>query len=207
MKKLQITIVVILFVFSQDVFSQEIGILGSKSWTNNQELDNPFGFGLYLSQPLFQKLDVRVEFRRCTNQRKYLGKTYIDTLGYSITEIIKSNSYMNSIELSFIYSILKFYSFNLKIGPGISANTLDADKKGKETGRSIGVLGVDKFGLSLLINLVTDEIASVPLHMNFLYKRNYIGYIGPTRVATDIENPFKDFINISELQIGLSYSF
>ncbi|MCH7612885.1 MAG: hypothetical protein IIB45_05940 [Candidatus Marinimicrobia bacterium] len=204
MKNILAIIVLISFVSNQ-----EIGIIGSKSWTNNQDIENPLGFGLYIAQPLFQKLHVRLEFSRHTNQRKYIGTTYDGgPVGYnSKTELIKSYAYINSLELSFIYSVLESKYFNLKIGPGINTNSLDANKKGMETGRPVAVLGVDKFGLSLLINIVTNELKFVPLRLNCLYKRRYLGYIGATRVATDIENPFEDLIDISELQLGLSYSF
>lgn len=202
MKKLFAAIVLLSFVFGQ-----EIGIAGSKSWTNNQDLENPLGFSLYLSQPLFQKLHVRVEFSRHTNQRKYIGIT--DEGGpvgnNSKTELIKSDAYINSIELSFICPIFETNYLNVNIGSGISTSSLDANKKGTETGRPIGVLGVNKVGLSLILQFETKQFTSFQIYPNFLFRYKYLS--PAFSEATDIENSFNNPFMLSELQIGLSYSF
>jgi hypothetical protein len=50
--------------------SPEIGVLGIKSWTNNQVLRNPYGFGLYLLQPVSEKVKLAFEYEYLTNVQK-----------------------------------------------------------------------------------------------------------------------------------------
>lgn len=200
--------IVLMLLFSICAFGQEIGVTSIKFWTDNYELENPWGFGAYGSYPLGQKINARLEYNYAANKREFFG----DVLGGFMQpdpkpappENVESTSTMQAIELSLLFRIASFQYFHFDLGPLAGISFLSGHRKGLESGEEADLFDEDKWGFGLALLVGSPDFASVPLGVNLVYK---LKFLRSSSAPTDVESPFSDSINISQLQLGVSYKF
>jgi len=200
--------IMLLLLFSACAFGQEIGVTGIKFWTDNYEVENPTGFGVYGSYPLGKRINARLEYNYATNKREFFGAV----LGGFFPadpkplppENVESTSTMQVIDFVLLFQVVNFSYFHFDLGPLAGISFLSGHRKGLESGEKVDLFKQDKWGFGLALVLGSPDIAGVPLGVNLVYK---LKFLRSSSLITDIESPFSDSINISQLQLGVSYKF
>lgn len=195
-------------LFSSVASGQEIGVVTSKSWTNNKELDHPFGIGVYADQPLFHRFNIRVDFAYHRNQRQYVGRTYDYDWLFRMNEtveLVKGYSFMKSGQVMLGYSILRLSKANIITGLGVSLNTLDSVLNGTETGRAVIVNEARKFGYHWMLNVKMGLFSRFPIVFDVVFEHSRLA--GPSTLCVDCVglNSFDNDISTSVLKVGISY--
>lgn len=183
--------------------SQEIGIIGSKYWTNNSELQNPLGFGIYLSKDFSTLFSIKLNYEYLANERIYEGVTGTGILGENaVQEKIKSSSRANLWKLSFAIVPLDLELLRFYTGLALSSGSFSADKHGQQTGKKVSSLDGQKFGAGFFFNIKTPPFKIIPIVITVNVSRDYFG---TSSMATDIETPFSQKMTTTNLQICLGY--
>lgn len=200
--------IVLLLLFSVVAYGQEIGITGIKFWIDNYELENPIGFGAYGSYPLGKRINARLEYNYASNKRKFFGPV----LGGFFPadpkplppENVESTSTMQVIDLALLFKVVNFSYFHFDLGPLAGISFLSGHRKGLESGEEADLFKENKWGFGLALLVGSPDFAGVPVGINLVYK---LKFLRSSSFITDIESPFSDSINISQLQLGVSYKF
>ncbi len=180
--------------------------MGGRMWSTYADLGNPYGISLSLSQPLVGKLDVSVIFAAYSRKTDYVGE--IPKYGppsppeEHIIEIIENRGYLRSLELIFIYPALRFSRLEVGLGSSVSTNTVGARKRGMDSGRRL-TSEQDKFGLGFLLQIEVERITGLPLNLALVYKWKALSASG---FYVDGDNTFSPAMQVSEMQLGVSYS-
>lgn len=192
--------------FVNNIFSQEIGIAPIKIFTENSEIKNPFGFGVYVEQPIW-KINIKLEYDYAKSERNYFGLLnggFLIAPQDFIQDSINSNSSFRSFELSFsVPRLFEVFSNYFNIGGGISLDNFSRDEIGLTTGRKI-TSADSKFGIFYSISLSRLRILKLPIKLEILYKQKILA---SGRYATDAVNPFADINSMQVIQINLGYIF
>ena len=198
-------VVIILFVNSPH--TQDIGIHGVKSWTDNYEIKNPLGVGFFISLPIKENLfRINFDYTYLKNTRKYTGRIisgFIPIDQFSEVENIESYSFQNSYNLSFLIRTYGWKLNLLYLGLGFNVSRFDGQRKGLFTGLERDLWESNKHGLLFSLSLIKINVISSRINMmvNIRYKLLHGG-----NFATDVENTFSNEMEIIEVQLGLSYT-
>jgi hypothetical protein len=195
-----------LLVPSLEVNAQEIGISPIKIWTQNKELQNPFGVGAHLSCDIW-RLRVKAEYIYARSERSYYGYVVYGFMAYPsslVEEHVRSTSYFSAFEFSInIPSIIQVDDYGLNIGFGISFDNFNVIRSGLASSET-AELDDAKFGPLFAISISRGHIFWQPITIELLYK---IKGLSNTMSVTDIEQPFVDLKRIQSLQLNVIYSF
>ena len=204
MKKL--IFVVISFFFVTFNHAQEIGISPTKLWTNNYEIENPFGFSVYYFQPI-GRLGVKLEYVSAKNERSYYGFLnggFLLRPEDYIQDSISSKSSFRAIEFSIqIPKIFGAFHNYLNIGAGITFDKFTRDKFGLSSGKKYSTYE-NKFGVFYLVSVSRQDIFGLPIKFEILFKHKGLM---EGNYATDSEQPFVSAIEVKELQFNFAYVF
>lgn len=198
---------VVMIFFINSSHTQDIGIHGVKSWTDNYEIKNPLGVGFSISLPIKENLfRINFDYTYLKNTRKYTGRIisgFIPVDQFSEVENIESSSFQNSYNLSFLIRTYGWKLNLLYLGLGFNVSQFDGHRKGLSTGLERDLWESNKHGLLLSLSLIKTNVISSRINMmaNIRYKLLRGG-----NFATDVENTFSDEIEIIEVQLGLSYT-
>lgn len=198
---------VVMIFFINSSHTQDIGIHGVKSWTDNYEIKNPLGVGFSISLPIKENLfRINFDYTYLKNTRKYTGRIisgFIPVDQFSEVENIESSSFQNSYNLSFLIRTYGWKLNLLYLGLGFNVSRFDGHRKGLSTGLERDLWESNKHGLLLSLSLIKTNVISSRINMmaNIRYKLLRGG-----NFATDVENTFSDEIEIIEVQLGLSYT-
>ena len=198
---------VVIIIFINSSYTQDIGIHGVKSWTDNYEIENPLGVGFFISLPIKENLfRINFDYTYLKNTRKYTGRIisgFIPVDQFSEVENIESSSFQNSYNISFLIRTYSWESNLLFLGLGFNVSRFDGHRKGLSTGIERDLWESNKHGLLFSLSFVKIDIISSRINMmaNIKYK-----LLGGGNFATDIENTFSDEMEIIEVQLGLSYT-
>lgn len=200
--------IVLLLLFSVAAYGQEIGVTGIKFWTDNYELENPPGFGAYGSYPLGKKINARLEYNYATNKREFFGDILSGFMQPDPKPVppenVESTSTMQALELSLLFRVASIQYFHFDLGPLLGMSFFSGHRKGLESGEEVDLFKEDKWGFGLALLVGSPDFAGVPLGVNLMYK---LKVLRSSSAPTDVESPFSDSINISQLQLGVSYKF
>jgi len=203
---LWINALVVMIFFINSSYTQDIGIHGAKSWSDNYEIKNPLGAGFFISLPIKENLfRINFDYTYLKNKRKYTGRIisgFIPIDQFSEVENIESSSFQNSYNFSFL---IRTYSWKLNLlylGLGFNISRFDGHRKGLSTGLEKDLWESNKHGLLFSLSFVKIDIISSRINVmaNIKYK-----LLGSGNFATDVENTFSDEMEIIEVQLGLSY--
>lgn len=192
-------------LFNNVSSSQEVGVIASKIWTDNKELQNSIGFGAYLSKDISKFFTIRLSYEYLSNKRIYNGYISTGIIGHNaVWEQIQSTSHANLWKLQLVVFPIRFESVSFGVGSTISNNFFSLDKKGFQTGKSSSSHDSQKFGIGYSFYVQSSPIQSVPIVVTINASRDFLGY---SAIATESDNSFAQPMNTVILQIGLGYTF
>jgi hypothetical protein len=207
--KLIMRTIICLFVvilLGLNIFAQEIGLSPTKIWTDNYEIENPFGYSVHFFQPI-GKYGVMLEVVTARNSRSFYGTMNTGLLvgpDVSKEEQISTSSTFRAIEFSILMrNLIEVLHNQINIGTGASFDRFTRDKSGLTTGKSYSTIE-NKFGLFYLISLSRQFNMGVPIKLEILFKQKVL--MGGT-YATDLEQPFTGAMEVKELQFNFTYIF
>jgi hypothetical protein len=186
--------------------AQEIGIAGSQAWTDNVELGNPYGIGLYVSENLTNAIVLKVGYDYFSNDRTYVGVTSdLEIVAQNpVSELIQSSTQAKLWNVTLLYEPLRFDWIHVEMGPSVTTSFFSIQKRGTQTGRDVSALGGQKFGLGYLIRIRMEPMAAIPIAISIAASGDLLGYSGS---ATDVETPFFSPIRFTVLRLSVGYSF
>lgn len=201
-QKVNLVLIVGFFIVCPAI-SQEIGVLGSKYWTDNSELQNPLGFGAYLSKDISELFSVKLSYEYLSNERVYDGTTSNGLIGENtVQERIKSNSHANLWKLHFSVSPIRFELLRFYTGIVLSNNFFNAERHGQQTGRNVPLHNGQKFGIGLFFNIQMLPLETIPILITVNASKEYLG---TSSMATDVDLPFAKKMTTTNLQLCLGY--
>jgi hypothetical protein len=199
------SIFIVLLLFSS-ISAQHIGISFSKTWTDNYELENPNGFSINISRPVFGRFDLQFEYSKFENRREFFGHIIsgFPTLPLPPKEIVQSESTLQVYEFSLKYFVLKLDNLNLAFGIGFSLNKMDGRRLGTESGSTASLFDENSFGISGIFYAESWVIRFLPITMYLALQKKQIA---GGQEATDVESPFSNSLDTSVLQVGVKFKF
>lgn len=203
--KIRFTLVFILISIIS-IHSQIIGIAPTKIWTDNSEIQNPFGYSLMYIQKM-GRLELKLETVSGETSRRYYGILnsgfLLNPEDYVMEEISTKSTY-KSIAFSFVYSeIFSVLDNQFNAGLGISFDRFSRDKTGLNSNQTFGT-DESKFGIFYSISLSHQNVFSLPIRLEILFKHKALW---EGNYATDIEQPFTGAMDVKELQFIIAYMF
>ena len=187
--------------------SQEIGLSTTKVWTDNSEIQNPFGFSIYYFQPIW-KLGLKIEFLTATNERNYYGylsSGFIANPEEIIIDDVKSKSRIQSLEFSLSIPKIVYVEENyFTLSLGMTRDNFSGERVGLNSGKRVALVKEGKFGFFYGISISREKIFQLPIKIELFFKHK--GLICGMYV-TDTIQPFKGEMDIKELQLNISYVF
>ncbi|PKL87887.1 MAG: hypothetical protein CVV23_13070 [Ignavibacteriae bacterium HGW-Ignavibacteriae-2] len=194
------------FLFFINTNAQEIGIAPVKIWTDNKEIKNPYGLGVYIFQSI-GRFGIKAEYVAAKNSRTYYGLLnggFLIAPEDFLQDSISSKSTFRAIELSvYLTKLLEIFENHLNIGAGISFDKFTRVKTGL-TSRKRFETYENKFGIFYAISVSRHNIFNSPLKLELLFKHK--GLMSGN-YATDTEQPFTGTIGIKELQLNFAFMF
>lgn len=198
--------ILILLLLAGPSCGQDVGFGIVQAWSNHADLENPFGYTLSVSQSVQHDFDIRLEFSFLSNQRDYLESSPDNTgiIEDETNETINSRAQITAVGFSLLYNPVDWDRFDVIIGGGFSLNILNAQKVGIITGKTLPVHETTKLAFNLHSGLRWRRI----LQSSFGVYLNYcVGYLSQSRFMEDEVNPFNGDVNLTQLELGLLYSF
>jgi hypothetical protein len=189
--------------------SPEIGVLGIKSWTNNHDLRHPYGFGLYLLQPVSEKVKLVFEYEYLTNTQKTFGYYRLNPWSYeseSIRDVLCMRNRVSSFQFGLMHTVTHSRTTYLEFGGGICAVVMERDGHLKATGIDWGSSDAGMCGLVLDIGLLVTELKDLPLVMRFGFKHRFLSG-SCTSSCYGCNSAFSDLITTTEVSWGFGYQF
>lgn len=186
----------------------EIGVIGLKDWTKDEELKHPYGFGLYLFQPVSQKVKLTFEYDYLTSKTtewSYWGWGYnpFDEDQRPV-KMIRRN-HVSVFEFGFRHLITRSQTTLLEAGVGACLAHLEVDAHEQFSGRKVYLPDADKLGLVLNVGLLVQELKDLPLTMRFGFRHRFL--TGSGMSCCDCRSTFSDAITATEVSWGLGYQF
>ena len=197
-----------LIILSGFVFAQEIGIYGSKTWTDHYEIQNPIGTGIKLSKSFMnENLSVRVNYSHHWSSREYTDRVISGFMlpeNMSEIERIESKSGNTAYEMGLSFRAIRWWSISLYVGAGFVFAQFEGERSGLTTGLTKKLSTTNKYGYALEVSVHRSNffLQQVVLFSSLKYHLLHGGM-----VATDIENTFSGEFSKVELSYGLSYKF
>ena len=188
--------------------SPEIGVLGIKSWTNNLVLRHPYGFGLYLLQPVSEKVKLVFEYEYLTNTQKTFGSYRLNPWfdeSEAIRDVLCMRNRVSSFQFGLMHTVTHSRTTYLEFGGGICAVVMERDGHLKATGIDRGSSDAGMCGLVLDIGLLVTELKDLPLVMRFGFKHRFLS--GSWTSGGEWGSPFSDPITTTEVSWGFGYQF
>jgi len=188
-------------------YSQEIGIAPIKIWTNNIEIGNPAGFGVYFFQPI-GRLGIKLEYVLSTgNSRSYYGILnggFLLSPEEYIYDSVSIKSKFHAFELSLhLPKLFELFKNNFNIGAGVTFDYFSQEKKGLNNGQKLST-DENKPGFFYSFSISRENFFNLPFKLELLFKHKALR---SGSFATDTEQPFTDAIDVKELQLNLGYIF
>jgi hypothetical protein len=194
-----------LFLIPSLAAADEIGLFVSQGWSNNAEVQNPFGFGAYFSKNVTGSFAVGISFERFTTQRAYDGYTS-EGLGFNpVWEPIRGSIRTSIWKLRLSYFPIQYEHIAFGVGSAVSTTSIDISKNGTQTGRPVAEQGGQKFGVGFSLLIQATPIKSLPLIINVDAHRHFFGE--STSIATESGTPVYGAIAITSVSLAIGYLF
>jgi hypothetical protein len=198
-------LLLLIFLYLEASPCQEIGIVASQTWTDNAELQNPVGFGVYLATNPSKPICFRITYEYLSNRRVYEGFMVGGQLPTNaVFEQIQSSSHANLWKLNLLAVPLQYRSTSFAIGAVMSTNFYSGNKKGALTGKSFDSINGQKFGIGYVFQIHIFPLESLPIAIGISASREFLGY---SNMATDTDAPFAASMSTTNIQLAAGYSF
>ncbi|MDF1612443.1 hypothetical protein [Stygiobacter electus] len=140
--------------------AQEIGIAPTKIWTDNKEIENPYGLSVYFFQPI-GKFGVKFEYVSAKNSRSYYGLLnggFLIAPEDFVQDSISIKSTFRAIELSaHLQKLFEVFHNYINIGVGITFDKLTREKVGLSSNKRFETYE-NKFGIFYAISISHQNI-------------------------------------------------
>ena len=194
-------------MYGVTLYSQEIGISASKIWTNNYEIENPTGFGVYYSQAI-GKFALKLGYFAANSERNYYGflvNGFVSGPEYYSKESVISKSTYSSLELSInTKNLVEFLGTSFNVGIGISSDKFGCSRRGSDSEREIDVDEENKLSIFLCISISKKDIFGLPVKLEILMSHKGLKN---GKYVVDSEQLFVSLNDIKRLQLNLAYAF
>ncbi|CAN5522367.1 hypothetical protein BH24GEM3_BH24GEM3_01410 [soil metagenome] len=189
--------------------AQEVGAFASAGWSEQTELPHPRGYGVFLTTPSLGFFALRLSYDE-QESRSERQETVCDSYWPSYTnctqERVRSDVTLRSLRLGVLARVDASSRVRLGLGGGRSLSRVNADIRGKESGRTLGLVMPEdrQHGSFLLVTADLQRILGTPLFLSSTASGHTVRFDG---CATDSYIPFCGTQTITELQLGLGYRF
>ena len=196
----KILILIFLSLTCWSVWGQEFGITGSRLFSSNYELEDPYGFGILLAFPSNSSIKIKFEYNDHRHTRYYFGSL---VGGFLVRppeeESVESRSKTHCYEISLNKSLVRSAKLNIYLSLGLHSNTFEVTREGLETGKVIELTPESKWGYLLAIQPEILLLKNIPL--NFYGTIKFKQFF-TSSIILDAENPFDESFDLSEIQLG-----
>ena len=200
------TVLITIVLFLSNADGQELGLLSSQAWTDNEELGNPLSIGVYGSLNLPSSFVLEISFDYFSNDRTYNGVTSDNGVlpQNLVSEPIQSSSQSRMWKVTLCYEPLRFDWISVGIGPSVSTSFFSGDRRGTLTGRRAGGGGGQKFGFGYSFAIRIVPMGSLPIAISIAASKVLLG---ASAFVTETDNPFALPIRFTVLRLNVGYSF
>jgi hypothetical protein len=196
----------ILLLIGSKIFSQEIGLNASNSWTDNEAIGTLPGFGISLYQSL-GVFGLRLDYSRSGKSEYYEGILVRGTMvppSITDTETIESETEVESYELFMAFNdLLQYKSFAFNAALGGSVDNFSVSNFGSSSRLTDG-MSETKYGWQYLLSISYNKLLNLPIKPYVAFKHKFMY---GTKYVTDVENMFEGNIQSVQLQVGIYYIF
>ena len=186
--------------------SPEIGVIGLKDWTKDEDLKHPYGIGFYLFQPISDKDKLTFEFDYLTSMTR--DWTFDYTGGYSAQKMVQliSTNRVHVFEIGFRHLMSHSRSEFLEFGGGLCLFHIGAKRRAATSDDLWSSPDVLRLGLVIDIGILVADSKSLPLTMRFGFRHRFFGGRCETQIPED-SPMFDDPITTTEVSWGFGYQF
>ncbi len=202
-------LLVIILVYVPQLPAQEVGVFASAGWSEQPEMPRPLGYGVFLTTPSLASFALRLSYDEQAS-RSERQATVCDSYWPLYTscaeERVRSDATLRSLRVAGLARFEVAPRVRIGLGWGGSMSWLDADVRGKETGRGLGLVVPEgrQHGILLLLTADVQRILGMPLFLSSTASGHTVRFDG---CATDSYTPFCGGRTIAELPVGLGYRF
>jgi hypothetical protein len=185
----------------------EIGIFGLKDWTKDEELKNPYGFGIYLFQPLSDKVKLTIEYDYLTSKMKYLYYLHYPFSGGSTLARVIRRNHVSSYQIGFRHLISQSGSTSLEFGGGLCLVYAGASMRVVGFDEHWSLPAIHKYGPFLDVGLLVSILNDLPLTMRFGFRHRFLVLGKSDLMPCGGGSISGDPITTTEVSWGLGYQF
>ena len=187
--------------------AQEISVSTLKIHSDHYELESPRGIGVAAAYPLNKKMRLILEYNYFKNERVFYGQLVSGFMPVSVrlAENVESTTTLNVVEIGLKVNLFQLYNFQFSLTPSFGWNILDASRYGRSSKDTAELFGATKTGLGAALKLETPKVRSLPFI--FFVSAKAKALLSSNVYITDIELPFFDEIDLTQLQAGVSIRF
>ncbi|MCX6833371.1 MAG: hypothetical protein NT028_14830 [candidate division Zixibacteria bacterium] len=187
--------------------SPEIGAIGLKDWTKDEDLKHPYGIGFYLFQPVSNNVKLTFEFDYLTSKTRDQGYVYTDNYPEREAVELRRTNYVHAFEFGFRHLISHSRSTFLEFGGGLCFFHIDAKWSVLRSGDRWSSPDAYKSGLVIDIGMLVTDLKGLPLTMRFGFRHRFLGESGTGTKPCGIVSLSDDPITTTEVSWGFGYQF
>lgn len=186
------------------VRSPEIGVIGLKDWTKDEDLKNPYGVGFYVFQPVSENVRLTFEFDYLTSQTT--DRLYIfDSTDYCDVIKVFRRNHVCAYQAGVRHIVCHSRSTFLEMGGGLCLVRFAANTHIPRTGERWSSADIDKWGPVLDIGLLVTNLKDLPITMRFGFRHRFLG--GSAEMTCGGASLSRRSITTTEISWGFGYQF
>jgi hypothetical protein len=200
--------IILIFTVASTIAAQrppEIGMFGLKDWTKDEVLKNPYGVGIYLFQPLSDKVKLTIECDYLTSKMKYLYYLHYPFSGGSTLARVIRRNHVSSYQIGLRHLISRSGSMSLEFGGGLCLVHAGASMRVVDFDEHWSLPATQKYGPFLDIGLLVAVLRDLPLTMRFGFRHRFL--VGSNALACGGSSLSRDAITTTEVSWGFGYQF
>jgi hypothetical protein len=179
----------------------EIGVMGVKCWTKDQQLKHPYGVAAHLLQPISRKVTLVFEYEYLTSKNRR-ANTWNSQL--NAWERNTERNRVSIFQFGFLHGIAGRRSTFLEVGGGLCVAYLSTNRRIVSTYWGEYSVDATKVGLVLDVSLLVTELKDLPLVMRFGFRHRFLSE--SRRWCYDCGgSAFLNAITTTEVSWGLGY--
>ncbi len=201
MNRCNIFFLIIIFITS--LRSQEIGITASQIYSDNSELQNPFGYGIFIALPSNSSFQIKFEYNQHQNTRHFYGPLSAGFFSMPLEyEDVESRSKVTSYEFFLLKSLYISSRSSFHLGIGLSRNHLQNTRQGLQSDKTLKLEDDSKWAYQIILQGEHAIYRQLPVWgMASVKIKNIIN----NRSVTDVDHPFQESITFIQLQLGIVF--
>jgi len=199
-------VLIIIAVTASNLIAADIGVIGAKTWTDDADIGDPEGLGIFVTDRVSEHFRLQLEYRYFRHEREVLG--WITSQWqpvYGDPELLKSVTTYNAFDADVLVEIWRLGRFGIECGPGISMNNVSLKRISTDVNPTSDDRSVSRLGLSFTTRVSTRPVSTSPFRLNLSFKAKHIR--ADKTQLQDSWTPYEDGLGIYELSIGLAYIF